>query len=370
MRKNNSKISQVTQEQHITESQFINILKKRLDEYFIAIMGINGTGPRAMAIKLGQLKNIERVQSQLRESNLYSGDFWGYGINSICDGKEVHSNVDVEYFKRGQDLNKHRSDQRFFWLLTFKVDKKSLFVSTFCIDTATYGVVSTLNSKYEFKDFKNARIKTRGDFIYVDLIFENLERPIQFQIDTYAQGGKLSGGPLAQYYINQIEHKAQDVKSSFKIREEKTADIKLLEKEIDEIEKKLRSLFVRILVEKTGKEDYEDILTGKHKSDLKRRIKQHVEKHPKYTDSDFKLFSKSIVFSDINHLKDSILKEDNWSAFEPIFKTKDAADKYFHQLSELRHTVKHSREITKLVKLEGEAAIEWFKQVFFSIEKV
>jgi len=349
----------VNKEKHISESQFLAILKKRMNEYFIAITGNKGSASTAMHIKTAQHTNIQRVESQLKKSGLFNGEFWGYGINSICDGFETHSSVDVEDFKKIQDLNKHHNEQRLFWLLTFTTDAESLLVSVFCIDTATFGVNSNLNTKYELKDFKNARIRTRKDRIYVDLIFQNLLNPIHFQIDTYGQGGKLYGEMLAEYYINQIEEKAGNLKAN----EDIATKSKSIEKDVDDIEIKLRSIFVRVLEKETGRKEYQDILTGKHKSDLRRRIAQHVAKHPMDNVDNYKLLSNAIDFSDIEHLKQSILKEANWHYFEPVFENKEATEKYFDQLSQLRHTLKHSRKMTDLVRLEGEAAIEWFNQI-------
>ncbi len=56
-----------------------------------------------------------------------------------------------------------------------------------------------------------------------------------------------------------------------------------------------------------------------------------------------------------------ILKTEYWPFFESKFKDKTKVDKYFDYFSELRHTVKHKRELTSLILHEGKAAIEWFR---------
>lgn len=353
----------MNKEQHISENQLIEILNKRMDEYYTAITGNSYAGMRGAYIKTAQRINIQKVQGQAKKSKLYDGEFWGYGINSISDGNEIHSTIDVEDFKKIQDLNKHHHDQRFLWLLTFKVEAESLFVSIFCIDTATFRVNSNLNSKYDLTDFQNARVRTRGNVIYVDFILKNLDKPIHFQIDSYAQGGKLHGEQLAEFYVKQITEKAEIVKQNNKIAEKLKSEIKLVEEEVDAIELKLRTVFVDILENATGKKNYQDIITGKPKTDLRRRIKQHVDLHPKENVEDYDLLKDAIDFADIEHLKLIILKDNNWQYFEPIFKTKEATEKYFNQLSQLRHTLKHSRKMTELVKLEGMASLEWFNQV-------
>lgn len=353
----------MSKEQHLSESQFPGMLNKRMDEYFIAITGNTGSSSRAMHIKTAQRLNTQTVQSQCKKSKLFNGEFWGYGINSICDGTEIHSSIDVENFKRLQELNKHHNENRFLWLLTFKVEGEHLYVSIFCIDTATSGINSNLNTKYDLKDFKNARIRTRGNVTYVDFIFENLEKPIHFQIDSYMQGGKLHGEQLAEYYVNQMTESVEAIKKNNLVVEKVISERKLIENDVDNIEHKLRTIFVEKLVDKTGKENYEDILTGSPKNDIRRRIKQHVDQHPRENIDDYKLLKNAVQFTDIEHLKLVILKETNWQYFEPIFKTKEATEKYFNQLSQIRHPLKHSRKLTELVKLEGMASIEWFNQV-------
>jgi hypothetical protein len=353
----------MNKEQHISEHQMIEILNKRMDEYYTAITGNSYSGMRGAYIKTAQRINILKVQNQAKKSKLYDGEFWGYGINSISDGIEIHSTIDVKDFKKIQDLNKHHHDQRFLWLLTFKVEAESLFVSIFCIDTATFGVNSNLNSKYDLTDFQNARVRTRGNVTYVDFIFKSLEKPIHFQIDSYAQGGKLHGEQLGEYYVEQITEKGRFIKQNNKIAEKLKSEIKLVEEEVDVIEQKLRAVFVNTLETASGNKNYQDIITGKPKNDLRRRIKQHVDLHPKESIGDYDLLEDAIDFADIEHIKLIILKDTNWQYFESIFKTKAATEKYFNQLSQLRHTLKHSRKMTELVKLEGMASLEWFNQV-------
>lgn len=348
---------------HLSESELMELLTKRMDEYFVAITGNSGSWDTARAIKTAQHLNLMKVRSQLIKSKLFESDLWGYGINSISDGHENHSCLDVDEFKLVQGLNKHHHEQRFLWLLTFKIDSGAFFVSIFCIDTATHGVNSNLNSKFELKDFKNVRIRTRQQKIYIDVFFENTDKPIQFQIDSYGKGAKMYGEQLAEFYLKNIETEASKIKLKNNAIQKVKKDKKIIEQEVDTIEEMLRITFVQILEQNIGENQYQLLLAGKHKADIKRRIKQHVEKHPKVKIDDYNLLKKAIEFSDIDHLKQSILKDANWSYFEPKFRTKESVEKYFSQLGDLRHVLKHSRELSELIELEGKAAIEWFKQI-------
>lgn len=353
----------MNQKNHLTESELMDLLRKRLDEYIVAITNNSGSFDTYRAIKTAQHLNLQNVRAQLIKSKLFESDLWGYGINSISDGSERHSSIDVDDFKMIQELNKHHHAQRLLWLLTFKIEFGAFFVSIFCIDTAKHGVNSNLNTKFELKDFKNVRIRTRNQKTYIDVFFKNSTLPVEFQVDTFGKGGKMHGEQLAQYYLESIESFAQKENLEKNTDQKGYNDQNATEKEVDNIEEKLRSKFIEVLKQNFNEEEYEKLLSGKHKSDVKRRIKQYVDKHPRANLNDFKSIERAIQFSDIEHLKQSILKDTNWPFFEPIFNNKEHLEKYCTQLSSLRHVFKHSRELSSLIELEGKAAIEWFKQI-------
>jgi hypothetical protein len=67
------------------------LLEKRLKEYRVAIMGNTGSSNMAMHMLQVASINVQKVQSIDREMHLFDSDFWGHGINAICDGIETHS---------------------------------------------------------------------------------------------------------------------------------------------------------------------------------------------------------------------------------------------------------------------------------------
>jgi len=155
--------------------------------------------------------NSEKLKSLNAQDNFFGKGFWGYGINSICDGKESFSHLDVEDIRRDPRLNKHHEPYRQLLVLTFKVEGDSLYVSTFALETVTALVNSNINTRYELKDFKNARITTRNNKTIVEFVFEGAEKPISFQIDDYHFPQYLCGDQLAKYYIDTIKKLAGDV---------------------------------------------------------------------------------------------------------------------------------------------------------------
>lgn len=136
-----------------------------------------------------------------------------------------------------------------------------------------------------------------------------------------------------------------------------------LNESVDTIELKLRNLITSTLMLETGKSNFEDLITGEPKQQLRRRIKLHLEKHPNKDSNDFKSLSEAIQFCDIEHLKAIVLKDEYWIFFKSKLKDRTSVEKYFAQFSELRHVLKHTRELTDLVAFEGKAAITWFTMV-------
>jgi hypothetical protein len=231
------------------------------------------------------------------------------------------------------------------------------------MDTCSVKFTSKINNKFYLRDFDNASFRYQGNSIFIDLTFKKVERPVSFQIETYVIGGNLSGMQLAKYYMNSITNFANEVKKSENLGADKESETSYLNKKIDEVEINLRNVIVDILCRETGREDFQTLLTGDAKSQVKRRIEQHVAKHPNMNEVDYKLLKDAIQFCDIEHLKKTVLKPEYWAYFKFKFKDKAKVEKYLDQLSEVRHVVKHTRDMTDFILFEGKASIEWLEMV-------
>ena len=51
----------------------------------------------------------------------------------------------------------------------------------------------------------------------------------------------------------------------------------------------------------------------------------------------------------------------NWKYFEETFKSKEQLINRFNQLAGLRNGIRHSRDVSEVERIDGEAAIAWFK---------
>ena len=154
-----------------------------------------------------------------------------------------------------------------------------------------------------------------------------------------------------------------EIEGNSKLKGTNTFDLSEINDTIDRTEIKLRNIVVDVLIQQMETEDFENLLTGDAKQQVRRRIGQYIEKHPNQTKENFKSLKKAIQFCDIEHLKKMILKDEYWDGFQSIFKDKFKVEKYFDQFSEFRHVVKHKREMTNLILNEGKASISWFEMI-------
>jgi hypothetical protein len=130
---------------------------------------------------------------------------------------------------------------------------------------------------------------------------------------------------------------------------------------IEKIELALREL----IIEKLGNslENYKTTTPGHIQDKIKKRINTELKKKPYLSFEYFNSFDKRIQFFDLFEYYDLIVSRSNWSNFEGIFENKEQLQTRFNQLSTLRNAIRHTREVSSIEKLDGEAAIVWFTEI-------
>jgi hypothetical protein len=130
---------------------------------------------------------------------------------------------------------------------------------------------------------------------------------------------------------------------------------------IEKIELALREL----IIEKLGNsfENYKTTTPGHIQDKIKKRINTELKKKPYLSFEYFNSFDKRIHFFDLFEYYDLIVSRSNWSNFEAIFENKGQLQTRFNQLSTLRNAIRHTREVSSIEKLDGEAAIAWFTEI-------
>ena len=134
-----------------------------------------------------------------------------------------------------------------------------------------------------------------------------------------------------------------------------------LNSRIEKIELALRELIIK----KSGNsfENYKTRTPGHVQEKIKKRINTELKKKPHLSLEDFNSFDKRVQYFDLFEYYDLIASKVNWSNFEVIFENKEQLQSRFNQLSTLRNAIRHTREVSYIEKLDGEAAIAWFTEI-------
>ncbi|MEA1897559.1 MAG: hypothetical protein U9N53_07830, partial [Bacteroidota bacterium] len=138
-------------------------------------------------------------------------------------------------------------------------------------------------------------------------------------------------------------------------------DLQELNSRIEKIELALREL----IIEKSGNsfENYKTRTPGHIQEKIKKRIDTELKKKPHLSLEDFNSFDRRVQYFDLFEYYDLIASKVNWSNFEATFENKERLQARFNQLSTLRNAIRHTREVSSIDKLDGEAAIAWFTEI-------
>jgi len=93
------------------------------------------------------------------------------------------------------------------------------------------------------------------------------------------------------------------------------------------------------------------------------RIDEALRKHPDIRPSDLASPRSKLDFVNVMDYRTIIENGSNWLFFEAIFRRKQDLANHLESFSEYRNTVMHSRAMTELVRLKGDAAMIWFENV-------
>jgi hypothetical protein len=124
---------------------------------------------------------------------------------------------------------------------------------------------------------------------------------------------------------------------------------------------KLRDL----IVSKAGNDNgqYKNTTPSHIQEKVDKRIASELKKKPGLTAEKFDPFSEKLKYFDLFEYFEYFVTKANWSHYEPMFVNKEQLQNRFNQLSTLRNCIRHSREVSAIEKLDGEAAITWFNHI-------
>jgi hypothetical protein len=135
-----------------------------------------------------------------------------------------------------------------------------------------------------------------------------------------------------------------------------------LNKNIENVELSLRNLIAKCCGDEIN--DYESTTPDNIQEKVEKRINTEIRKNPSLNMNSFNSFSKRLKYFDLSEYFEIIVNKANWDKFSSFFNNKEQLQYRFNQLSVLRNGIRHSRDVSDFEKLDGEAAIQWFNQVF------
>jgi hypothetical protein len=160
-------------------------------------------------------------------------------------------------------------------------------------------------------------------------------------------------------FITERQRTLQDAIENLLIKErlDLTPQLRDLDTATEQVE-----LNMRKIVESTLGSDVSQIPTHVLQK-VDERIVRATKKNAAMDANFYQSLAGKLEYFDLRELQDTITNKASWPKFESRFGTKEVLVAKFDQLAELRNGIRHSRTVSEIVRMEGEAAILWFKQV-------
>lgn len=133
------------------------------------------------------------------------------------------------------------------------------------------------------------------------------------------------------------------------------ADLRQLDEQIERIELALRELVAQRLNDDPAQ------LPQHIKPKMEGRIAGEIRRSPGLSDERFATLRGVLEFADLTELLDTMVAKATEQLFSDVFPTKEGLAAKFGQLGALRNGIRHSRTVGDVVRLEGQAAIQWFQ---------
>ena len=142
--------------------------------------------------------------------------------------------------------------------------------------------------------------------------------------------------------------------------------LQLIDAKIEKVELAFRDLLVTSFGE--SRENYIAHIPPHIIDKVNRRVASEVKKHPGKREDDFNSLSTWITFFDLSEYVETVISKQNWEAFQHRFNSKEELQSRMRHLGNLRNSIRHSRAVSDIVKMDGEAAILWFNTALRNVD--
>ena len=96
---------------------------------------------------------------------------------------------------------------------------------------------------------------------------------------------------------------------------------------------------------------------------INERIERALMRMPNPDPVFFETTKGKLEYFDLRECQELITNKAMWDRFSRLFGNKEVLNIKFTQLAELRNTIRHSRILNDVIRMEGEAAVKWFKGI-------
>jgi GTPase SAR1 family protein len=148
---------------------------------------------------------------------------------------------------------------------------------------------------------------------------------------------------------------------SIHLKPKSPLDSQKADKDIELIEKTLRRLINDVITKQSESNEAKKLIPTHIQSKINERINKFVRDHPQTKQAKFYSLESNLQYFDFSEYYDIISCKSYWPLFDSTFNNKENLNKHIIQLSNLRNSIRHTRELTNLIVAEGEASILWFK---------
>jgi hypothetical protein len=160
-------------------------------------------------------------------------------------------------------------------------------------------------------------------------------------------------------FISERQRTIQDAIENLLIKERLDLEphLRELDGKVESVELRLRALIHKKLGEDPSQ------LPPHVAQNINERISRALKKNASMDVGRYSTVAGMLEYFDLREIQDTIVAKSLWSRFEPAFTNKESLAAKFDQLAELRNGIRHSRSVSEVTRMEGEASILWFNQV-------
>lgn len=160
-----------------------------------------------------------------------------------------------------------------------------------------------------------------------------------------------------ELFINERQRTLLDAIEDLLVKERLDLEPQLrdLDADVEVIELALRDRLAQELEDDAGR------LPPHVLAKIEERLRLAARKNPRLDDDWYSTLGGKLEFADLRELQDTITSRSEWANFEPMFGSKGSLETRFNQLAELRNGIRHSRTVDQVTRMDGEAAIVWFR---------